>query len=224
MQNNRVFQAIDLDRTLFDTKKLEEVSYSLIGELHPEVAQLAYQTSSEHIAAGSSFFIFQFLRDNLTTAEYDAFITEMKESTSPDDFLLEHAMERVAFASSKDEWSGGILTYGKEQDQFLKLELCGLDTYPWLIAETPDKGTIISEWRQDDGSFMLPPAFGERPVDVVTLDDDKPEAFRNLPQGAIGVLVVGKSVTLAQGIPDFTQPVGVVANLEESIAYLEPLL
>ncbi len=220
----RVFQAIDLDRTLFDTRKLEELSRELVVRLHPEVAVKAAEESQRHIEEGTSFFIFRFLRSELTKKEYTQFIIALKNSAAPHDFLLEGAGERLAFAHSNESWSAGILTYGLPEDQYLKLELCGLDGVPFLTTHTANKGRVIASWQQPDGTFQLPPELGGRVVDVVTLEDDKPEAFVHLPMNTFGVLVGGHSVTLSKGIPDYTQPVAIVGTLQDSIAALNEFL
>ena len=224
-KSRRVFQAIDLDRTLFNTRKLEEVSYALIATLHPRIAKHALQESARNIKAGTSFFIFRFLREHLTKQEYSNYITELKEATQPEDFRLEGAVERIVFAKSKPEWSAGIVTYGLPEDQLLKVELAGfVDELPMLSTNTPDKGRVIGAWQQSDGRFLLPQELGGGYVEWVTLDDDKPEAFVHLPAQCYGVLVTGKSVTVSKGIPEYTQPVAVVETLHDSITYLRKLL
>lgn len=219
-----VFQALDLDRTLFDTEKLEEVSRALVARMHPEVAFLAEQESARAIAAGTSFFIFRFLEAQLGDKEYGAYLAELKRSTQPEDFLLKGVAERIAFATSRHGWTTGVLTYGRAEDQHLKLELSGLTRMPFLATDTPDKGRVIASWQQTDGTFQLPRALGDRRVEIVTLDDDKPQAFTHMPTNSIGVLVVGKSVTMHHGVPATAQPLGIVENLHDSIAYLQTQL
>lgn len=221
----RVFQAIDLDRTLFDTRKLEEVSYALVARMHPHVAERASKESAEHIAAGVSFFIFRFLREHLTKQEYDDYIAELKRTTKFGDFCLKGVAERVAFATSQPGWAAGVLTYGLYEDQYLKMELCGIaGVLPMLNTDTPDKGQVIATWQQPDGTFALPEELGGGTTDIVTLEDDKPEAFVHLPSNSYGVLVVGKSVTTGRGIPEYAQPVKVADTLYDSMDYLINLL
>lgn len=220
----RLFQAIDLDRILFDTSKLEEVSYELVARLHPHIAERAYRESAEHIAAGVSFFIFRFLREQLTTQEYAEYISELKQTTQFDDFRLEGAAERVAFATSQSGWGGGVLTYGLHEDQQLKMELSGFDgALSMLTTDSPDKGKVIASWQRSDGGFVIPEELGGGEAEIVTLEDDKPEAFIHLPLNSYGVLVIGKSVTANRGIPRYTQPVKVADTLYDSMDYLASL-
>ena len=185
--NKRVFHALDFDRTIFRTRTMEQKLMDALAVYRPGIEKELQKQSIEHGARGESFFVFQYLKERLGPIDFPVFFDAFHKTVPVDDLLRPGARERLAFAASKAEWSGGVMTFGSFDDQRLKLMLVDMEHYPHLVTNTPDKGFIIDGWKQPDGTFELPEEFGGGVVDIVTLDDDKLRAFDNLPEGAYGI-------------------------------------
>lgn len=132
-------------------------------------------------------------------------------------FLRPGAKERLAFADTVTDArpSAGILTYGDEIDQRMKLEIAGLADVPMILSPTPNKSEVLRLWQQSDSAFQLPLEFGAQIVTAITLEDDKLRAFDDMPSGVIGIWV---NATNTHETPVHLVRVN---NLLESIEYLK---
>ncbi len=220
----RVFQALDLDRTLLNTSVLELKLRQTVAKFDAKLAVALEEESDAFSARGESFPIFRYLRQQLGP-DYLAYVEYLKQEITPQDILNEGATERLAYAEKYPAWSGGILTYGDPAGQALKLELTGLRAYPHIITDTHEKGALFASWQLPDGSYQLPDEFDGRVVDIVTLDDDKLTAFNHLPKDhAFGVWLTNQA-DAAEKIPAaLSKRVVPVRHLRESMQRLEAFL
>ena len=219
----RVFQAIDLDRTLFDTWAMVDNLGEVLEAFDPELRAEMDIESARCLEAKESFQIFDFLKVRLGN-RFVAFTTELKRHIGQDELLMPGAKERLRFANSRPNWSGGIVTYGQPDGQRLKLELAGLTAYPHLVTDAAEKSRMIASWQQADGSFTLPRAFGGKTVDIVTLDDDKLNAFEAMPENSYGNWVIGDQRPERALPASLENRVAAVPNLLAAVSRLEKVL
>ena len=188
---NKLFQVIDFDRVLFDTKKFAKTLTDTLADTDPKLADALLQSFNESYAQGVTFFLLRYLRDVLGDQFEDFVATAVSRAGGAEVFLCPGAKERIALADSlttvRPSW--GILTYGDGIDQMMKIKLVGLDSAPVLITTTPNKAEVMATWQQANGTFLLPEEFGGTAVDTLTLEDDKLRAFQNLPENVHGIWV-----------------------------------
>ena len=187
----RVFQLIDLDRTLFNTSKFTKLITNGVDKLTPGLGAELDQHFEAAYKQGETFFVLRHLREQYGDDWFEALVADIIDTHGAEAFLLPGFKERLAFAEaySAAHPGWGILTYGDLQDQTIKLRIAGLDTAPVLLTDTPDKGAIIASWQLEDGTYHLPGAFGDQIVDSVTFEDDKLRAFYDMPKNATGVWI-----------------------------------
>ena len=222
--NRKVFQILDLDRTLLNTSTLAHQLKEMVAKNDSQLAKSINDEIMRHQKERTSFFIFEYIAQKIGEEKFHTFIEELHKAAPSMELLLPGAKERINYAKSQPGWGMGIMTYGSKRDQMIKLKLIGLQFEHLLITENPHKGKIISSWQLEDGTFKLPIDFGGHVVDVVTLDDDKLIAFEYLPQGAYGQWITDASLGGSTELMHFSENVRVVPSLEASISYLKTKL
>lgn len=223
--NKSLFQVIDLDRTLFDTSKFAKLITDEVNKLHPGVGSDLDQKFEDAYKNDTTFFMLRHLREEMGDTAFEQMVQEVVMREGVDSLLMPGAKERLLFAhevsDSLPAW--GILTYGDEIDQLMKLQLVGLQEAPTLILSTPNKSEAIHTWQNDDGTFTLPAVFGGATVDSITLEDDKLRAFIGMPENVTGIWMVNtqnKDQLRSESLPSNVKPVD---SLYESIQYLRSL-
>lgn len=219
-----VFHIIDLDRTLLDTSKLAERLRAIVAKNNADLALAIEREVEKYAQLTNSFFMFEYIAINAGHDALESYVEELNATTDVEDLLLPGAVNRMEFATSQPNWEMGILTYGSPHDQEIKLKLVGLDTKHRIITSTPKKGAIIASWKQPDGTYQLPDAFGGHTVDVLTFDDDKLVAFEDLPEDVLGQWITKSSMDSTFESDDLPGNVRAIADLESSIAYLKTKL
>lgn len=189
MHNRRVFQLIDLDRTLFNTVLFVAHISERVDAERPGMGAELRQQFEEAYQREQTFFILSYLRELFGDSWFEAMVTTMVAENGPDAYMQPGARERLALAETLSDvqpgW--GILTYGNPKDQALKLAIAGLQDARVYISDSPDKGEVIATWKQEDGTYVLPPELTTNTVDLLTFEDDKLRAFQNLPEDVIGI-------------------------------------
>ena len=218
-----VFQLIDLDRTLFDTSAFAKAITEEVNLLYPGIGTQLDKKFEEAYAREETFFLLRYLRAQKGDAWFEKLAARVLEKGGPERFVLPGARERLAFAEtlSNEKPAWGILTYGDEIDQRLKLSVMNLDDAPMYITSTPDKAPVIASWKRPDGTFQLPAAFGGRVVERLSFEDDKLRAFRGLPAGVRGIWLTSNAhaeVLINEGDFANTEP---VHTLQQSIQLLK---
>lgn len=222
--NQKVFHVLDLDRTLLDTSKLAHHLKEVIAAHDIKLSKDIHSKIIKHLKENTSFFIFEYIVKKVGNEKLQQYINELQNIAPSLELLLPGAAERIAFSKSQPGWAMGVMTYGSRRDQMIKLKLVGLQMEHLLITNHPYKGEIIASWQRKDGKFKLPIEFGGHVVDVVTLDDDKYIAFKNLPHGALGLWVTHASLGGSTELQRISENVRVVPDLIESIKYLKTKL
>lgn len=225
----RVFQLIDLDRTIFDTARFAIALTEEIEATEPGVGAELEARFEAAYANEETFFMLRFLRESRGDAWFEALVQRVVSVIGGESLLLPGVKERLELADELSDVrpSWGVLTYGDEVDQLMKLRLIGLEGAAVVVSHTPDKGELLKSWQQADGTFILPQAFGGGSVECLTLEDDKLRAFHNLPAGVRGFWVMAGSyaperLEAAQkdGVSD---AVMAVRDLSDASSYLKGL-
>lgn len=194
MKEKQIFYAVDLDRTLLDTTKFVGVFEGYVEDvLSAEITDKLRQFRTEVEQSGGSFDVFKQLGQMVSEQDFnlikEGFLDYLKGGSVETDFLMPSAHELIEKLSACDDANWGIVTYGGEEWQKLKLSTAGFENTPSLIIDKLGKGGLIASWRNSDGSFSLPPEFGSSSAKEVVLIDDKPVEFTGLPEGARGYVV-----------------------------------
>jgi hypothetical protein len=222
-----LFQLIDFDRVLFDTSKFVKLLTDDINVLYPGLGTELDERFEEAYKTEETFFVLTYLREKYGDAWLEERVQSLAERYGAEAFMMPGMTERLVAADSLSSHrpSWGILTFGDEQDQRMKLRLVGLESAPIYFTDTPDKAGIITSWQRTDGRFVLPNAFGGGDVAMVSLEDDKLRAFQNMPENALGIWMTARED--AQDVLRANGEVGarmlVAANLGESVEKLRSL-
>ncbi len=187
MTKPKVFQLIDLDRTLFDTSKFVKALTDNLDTAHPEVGRELNRRFEAAYKNDETFFLLRYLRKEHGDQWFDELVQKVVAKHGAMAFAMPGISERIVLADMLGGW--GILTYGDTVDQELKRRLIGLEHAPMYVLNTPDKSAVIAQWKLPDGRFQLPKVFGGEVVDIVTLEDDKHRAFTDLPDNTVGVWI-----------------------------------
>lgn len=179
----RVFQLIDFDRTLFDTGRFFRLVNQEVNTVYPGLGDELEVKVEEAYAHEETFFVFRYLRQKMGDQAFEALVERVVAHEGRETFLMPSIHERLAFADTFSDLrpSWGILTYGDEVDQLMKFRVAGFENAHFLISDTADKGNLIASWRNEDGTYTLPVAFGGQTVDQLVFEDDKLRAFAGLP-------------------------------------------
>lgn len=191
MTKPKIFQLIDLDRTLFDTSKFAKALTDEVNKTHPGLGAQLDEQFEEAYTREETFFLLRYLRQEMGDQNFEMLVNQvvMQQPEGGAAFKLPGFDERLELANglSSHTPGWGILTYGDYIDQVMKMRLVGLEDATMYCTPTPNKGEIIAGWRQADGRFRLPEEYGGDLVDNLTLEDDKHRAFLDLPEGVRGV-------------------------------------
>lgn len=221
-----LFQLIDLDRTLFDTSRFIKAITDEIDLQQPGLGTELDERFEDAYTKEETFFLMRYLRQEKGDAWFEALVDVVARKYGGESFLIDGARERLAFADtiSDDMPAWGILTYGDEVDQRLKMRLIGLENAPVYFTPRPEKGEMMQAWKQADGTFLLPASLGGRRVERLTFEDDKFRAFEDVPDTVIGIWISapgkqnhGQGITLPANVH-------VSQTLFQSVELLKTLL
>lgn len=228
-----VFYVLDLDRTLANTEKLYEVlSAVLIRDTNISMDMLNKERG-EVEARGESFKLINSLAGLLQShnSEIDWLQVEqafIREAHRTEGVLEPYAAQLLKLLDSK-QLPYGIITYGNEAWQLAKLEAAGLLNVPHVVTRIKEKGRLLAGWRQEDGSFIIPPAmthdFNPLTVDSIIFLDDKAVSFKDIPEGVHGVYVRSSTRELLESQKgSLPQDVDTVYGLDGALQLLFPLI
>lgn len=221
-----VFQLVDLDRVIFDTAKFASTLTAEIHRADPELGDSLQAQVEAAYQREETFFLLRYLRHTHGDAWFDELVQKVIKQHGREAFILPGVHERLAHIDNlgDDAMRVGIITYGDDIDQHMKIRLIGLQHVPIYIADTPDKAWLIRSWQLPDGTFQLPEEFGGQVVSNVTLEDDKLRAFDSLPDGAYGVWITqyedAEDRLTAAGVKNVT----IAKDLHQSSEYLKNAL
>lgn len=201
---NNTFYCVDLDRTLFDTEKGADLMIAIAAAEDPRLGELFQANRAAYIGfgVGLSFYDTIVERAGETAA---AAVASMYILKGGEQLLLPGAKAFLGALKQRAPSRVGILTYGSQRGQRLKVAAAHLSAVPLLVTDQPHKGELMTDWKTSYG-FELPEAYGKQRVERVVLIDDRPQSFEGLPEGAAGYWLAG-DVTALDEVP---LPAGVV--------------
>lgn len=219
----RVFQLIDLDRTLFDTSKFTKAIADEVNSIQPGLGIELDMRFEAAYKKEETFFLLRYLRNEYGDAWFENLVNIVAEKHSAEAFLIDGARERIEFAETlspiKPAWA--LLTYGDEIDQLMKMRLIGLESVPVAFTPNPEKGEIMQAWKQVDGTFKLPDYLGGRTVDKLIFEDDKLRAFYDIPENVMGIWVSAPGKEGHAGGVELPEHIYASQNLYESIEIIK---
>lgn len=202
------FYLLDLDRCMLNTPLASDVYADVIREVNPDLAAAMLKSQQDTEDVGGSFDIIEFLSPRASLEEIEIFDTLFIEKARDMDLLNPGGIELLQALDDHDA-NYGILTYGHEKWQTVKLQASQLDKIPYFITPDKHKGWLMRSWLQPDGRFRLPTELlvphdelsrdadgdvdttsinlGERALfDVISQSDDKAVSFEEIPERVEG--------------------------------------
>lgn len=228
------FFVLDFDRTLGSTVLLYELFQEIVESVVDNEAVRRLDSVRHAVEDdGGSFDSITYVQDILASAGKadswqqieDEFITRAHQSG-----FLEPGAERLINYLDTHHYSYGIVTYGGESWQRLKIRAVGLDGIPAIVTKTQGKGELIASWCQVDGRYEVPGSLNRNgeplTVESIVLIDDNALNFEGLPSDAVGYYIQNtttrdRSNQLTAPIPRHIRTVpglnGVIRMLEHDI-------
>lgn len=228
--NRSVFQLIDLDRTLFNTAFFAKALTDEIERTEPGLGSRLEELFEAAYEKEQTFFMLRYLRETHGNEWFENLVQRVVAVHGVDAFKMPGLEARLSVADKvtprRPSW--GLLTYGDEIDQRMKMRIIGLEHAPVVFTPTPDKGDILRSWKKDDGTFTLPAEFGGGQVERLTFEDDKLRAFKHLPKDVIGYWISSDDVAserldAEQQAGEVPRAVIAVSGLQEIIKKIETL-
>lgn len=220
------FVVIDFDRTLGDTDELLRALGDVLLR-HPEVVGQAMleQAATDSAHLGESFDSVTWVRQQIPGTAWQAIRQEFmaQDEDEANDFLLPGARELLEYLDQA-HISYGILTYGGEEWQQMKLAKAKLADIPTIITADPAKGQELKRWQLPDGTYELPAAYvsdvGRVVVRHVIMLDDKLSSFTDAPTANSTMIQV------RSGQDHDVRPAGVrqVKDLYEALDVIQSLM
>ncbi len=229
--NTTKFFVLDFDRTLGSTVLLYELFQEIVESVVDNEAMHRLDNARHAVEdGGGSFDSITYVQDVLAGVGKadswqqieDEFIARAHQSG-----FLEPGAQRLIDYLDAHHYPYGIVTYGGEAWQRLKIRAVGLDALPAIVTKTQGKGNLIASWRQADGQYAVPGSLNRNgealAVHSVVLIDDNALNFEGLPSDATGYYIQNATTRdrgnqLTAPIP---QHVRTVAGLDEVIRMLD---
>ena len=188
------FYALDFDRTLGRTVDISEDFMSYVGERDPAVGGALREQRHRIESTGGSFDMIEVLRTQMGQRALgqctEGFLWQHRGGP-----YLEDGADALLIGIAATGNQLGILTYGGEDWQTIKLRAAELDSYRRMIlGEKGKKGALIASWYDAERDvYQLPEELGGGIVEQVVLVDDKPLEFVGFPDtpSAHGYLYTG---------------------------------
>jgi hypothetical protein len=202
-----IFYAIDFDRCLSDTPKLDEVFYQLAREYSKLDVEELIKARRAIEDQGESFDQVGALSERLTASEMSDFFGEFIKRASNQEVLSAGARQLME-ALKRNNKPFSIVSYGDMRWQSIKIEASGLWSVPTLITDHKRKAEVVASWQQADKSFLIPKDLNPDKMSAkqIVLLDDKAIAFSGLPAEARGYWVqpsIGELLPAQKGeVPD----------------------
>ncbi len=185
------FYAIDFDRCLSDTDKLDKIFYALAADEYPQLdAAELLRARNEVEDTGRTFDQIGALQKVFNESELADFLDDFIKHAIKEDVLSPGARDFITALQARN-LPYGLVTFGGIRWQQVKIKASGVDSIPTLITDHTGKGEIIAKWQQPDGTFLIPSELTTKElyVKTVVLLDDKAIAFKGLPQTSRGYWV-----------------------------------
>lgn len=198
MSHVHTFYLVDLDRTLFNTSLQIDQTIELVRRDDERLADELATAMKDMTFFGATYTTYDFLVERLGKARAVELDAQFLQSSGHIDYWLPGATEILKYIHRKGaNTSGGILTYGIEPRQRLKVQALGLYDYPVYVTDDRRKGLLIASWWRD-GRFRLPKEYGAVTADEIVFIDDHPGSFEGLPDHVRGYWVSDYAIESAE--------------------------
>jgi hypothetical protein len=205
--NISTFYILDLDRTILDTIKTTETMEGVVAMHDADLSASLTQKFEESSSLGESFSMRDYIVETVGEEEMQKIQVKFDGIASTQDLLMPGAKDLMDYITSLPNTKFGIMTYGSELGQKMKIEAAGLGEIPALITSETYKGALIATWRQDDDMYHLPPELGGFVAKEIIFVDDKPFSFKGLPIDCRGYLVKSIFDAGIEKLPSYVQQV-----------------
>lgn len=204
--NIDTFYVLDFDRCIGSTDMFQVALEEAVGNVASIQPAVIHEARRKTEQSGGSFDTARFIIDELartkSSVSWQVVCDEMLRLARTRDMLEPYARELLQLLEARGE-SFGILTYGGQQWQRLKLASAGIGDVPYIITSQRSKGLVLASWQQDDGTFVIPGELAGRPLCAanLVLIDDKVVSFTDIPVGVRGIRIVwpGRPQLVSQG-------------------------
>lgn len=187
------FYLLDLDRTLFDTMSFTQQLFAIVSQYDAGIAQKLTQKAEQDYVNGVPFAAREEIEARFGPEKTDEIEHRLLQIEQPTQLLLPGALDLISFTAG----SAGILTYGEQRGQTLKLKVVQLDHLPHLITSHRVKGELMEMWQQDGAGYQLPVEYGSVKAKQLVLVDDRIISFQGIPSQARGYWVAQAPPTTA---------------------------
>lgn len=215
------FYALDFDRTLGRTVDIAKDFISYVEQEDATVGDSLREQQHNIEATGGSFDMIGSLRAQMGQRALGVYAEGFLNRHRGGPYL-EDGADSLLVGIAASGHAAGILTYGGEDWQTIKLRATELDSYRRMIlAEKGKKGALIASWYDaEHGVYRLPEALGGGSFDEIVLVDDKPVEFVGFPDlpSAHGYLYTGGVKPTIE-----TSPQPAVKDLPASVKVVDSL-
>ena len=221
------FYALDFDRTLGRTIDIAEDFMSYVGAEDVAIGGVLREQQYRIESTGGSFDMIEVLRAQMGQRVLGECIEGFLRQYRGGQYL-EDGVDALLGGIAATGHQLGILTYGGEDWQMIKLQVTELDSYHRIIlGEKGKKGALIASWYDAERDvYQLPEELGGGTVEQVVLVDDKPLEFVGFPDtpSAHGYLYTGGVKPTVETSPqptmgDLPSNVTVVGSLRDVVRY-----
>lgn len=183
------FYAIDFDRCLSDTNRLNDIFYAVVGRYKEIDVDRLKQKRKEVEEPGGTYDQTVLLRELLSTDQLVELLEAFQAEAKQYGVLTAGSAELLGAIEARG-FAFGIVSYGSIAWQSAKIKASGLEQLPSMIIDHKEKGKVIAQWQQPDKTFVIPAGLFldgiSRRAKTVVLIDDKASAFPGLPKEARG--------------------------------------
>ena len=201
---SRRFYVIDYDRCLGNAEQLYALLQQSVVTVVPEFDLAAMDRERDRVeATGGSFDELEYVRQWVTSVQYDMLLRRFVESGRRDPDVLLEAGARELLTYLKPCYPFGILTYGSRDWQLAKISASLPASVPTVVIDHKYKIRHIKEWKDaTTGLFELQDVFrqvsGYRYAEEVILVDDKAAAFEGIDASMRGYWITHRELLPSQ--------------------------
>lgn len=185
MERIELYVALDIDRTLLDSRALAKYLCDILPELGISVDEAARSYDAVLAQDGGSLPLLGFFSQRFGESLADHLASRLIQRTEDDPadlspLLYNGASARLLSWLAQHQVRWGLLTYGEDRSQQLKIELIRrLTDHPLvaLITDQPRKAAWLGAMKPEHGDgILLPDGLVPRPTvaSKLIIIDDKP--------------------------------------------------
>lgn len=212
------FYVLDLDRCLLDTEKIQAfLEFVLNRDLGIDSQEMNVARQEVERSGGSfdtASYVMSFLdrKGKDGPALWHSIKQRFVDEAQKEDMLLPYARQFMYELRLRKK-KYGIVTFGGDAWQSVKIAAAGLHEVPYLITHELEKGRLLSSWQRNDGTFLVPRQVAGKKLYAKRLVfvDDKPVSFVGLPDGITGVWAIAPGAkwpkSAYENLPHHTTPV-----------------